>query len=154
MVLSACGYRFAVPHATLVGRVKSVHVPVFKNRTAEPGAEWVFTRAARAQLARAGVLGGDDAEATLEGEVVAVSGAPFLRAPSLPRQPVFRLNVSVSLVLQRGEAVLGQTTVSLAEEFPSGADVLLTESNREAALKRLAEAVMSEGIDRLQATLP
>jgi hypothetical protein len=87
----------------------------------------------------------------LEGTLLSVTSGPFLQAPELPRQPVFRLSVTLSLTLKKHDAVVGNTTVALSEEFPSGADVLLTESNRGAALRRIAESAAREGLERLQA---
>ena len=147
-LLASCGYRFTAPNAALP--VRSAHVPFFINRTAEPGAEMAFTQAARDQLERAGRLGGPDAEGVLEGTILAVSSGPFLTAPALPRQPVFRMSATISLTLKKNGVVVGGTTVAVSEEFPSGADVLLTESNRAAALRRLADAAVREGFERLQ----
>jgi hypothetical protein len=151
LLASGCGYRFTAPNASLPGGVRAAQVPYFFNKTAEPGAEAVFTQAARDQLERAGRLGGPDAEAVLKGTVEAVSSGPTVPAPSLPRQPVFRLTATLSLSLEKEGAVVGATTVSVNEEFPSGADVLLTESNRMAALRRVAEAAVREGLEKLQA---
>ncbi len=148
LMLAGCGYRFTAPNASLP--VRSAHVPFFINRTAEPGAEMPFTQAARDQLERAGRLGGPDAEAVLEGTILAVSSGPFLTAPALPRQPVFRMSATISLTLKKDGAVVGAATVAISEEFPSGADVLLTESNRAAALRRIADAAVREGFERLQ----
>ena len=151
VTLSACGYRFTAPNSSLPAGLKSVRVPVFNNRTAEPGAELYFTQAARDQLERSGRLGGDAADGVLEGTIIAISSGPFLQAPELPKQPVFRLAVSLSLALKKNDLAVGTTTVVLTEEFPSGADVLLTESNRGAALRRIADAAIREGLEKLQA---
>lgn len=151
LALTACGYRFTAPNSSLPAGLTSVRVPLFQNRTAEPGAELFFTQAARDQLERAGRLGGDASEGVLEGTLLSVTSGPFLQAPELPRQPVFRLSVTLSLTLKKNDAVVGNTTVALSEEFPSGADVLLTESNRGAALRRIAESAAREGLERLQA---
>jgi hypothetical protein len=148
LLLAGCGYRFTAPNASLP--VKSARVPMFQNRTAEPAAEMTFTQAARDQLERAGRLGGDDAEGVLEGVILGVGSGPFLSAPSLPKQPAFRMTATISLTLTKGGVPVGSTTVSVSEEFPSGADPLLTESNRAAALKRLADASIREGFERLQ----
>jgi hypothetical protein len=151
LTLSACGYRFTAPNSALPGGLKSVRVPVFNNRTAEQSAELYFTQAAKDQLERAGRLGGDAAEGVLEGTIISVTSGPFLQAPELPKQPVFRLSVTLSLVLKKDNLAVGTTTVALTEEFPSGADVLLTESNRGAALRRIADSAIREGLERLQA---
>lgn len=154
LLLAGCGYRFTAPNASLPGNVRAAHVPFFTNRTAEPGAEMAFTQAARDQLERAGRLGGPDAEGVLEGTILSVNSGPFLQAPTLPRQPVFRMSATVSLTLKKAGVVVGSATASVSEEFPSGADVLLTESNRAAALRRIADAVVREGLERMQSPAP
>jgi hypothetical protein len=151
LLLTGCGYRFVTPNGELPAGIRSVQVPLFANRTAEPAAELAFTDAAKEQLARAGRLGGAASDATLEGILLSVSSGPMLTSSELPRQPVFRLTVSLSLTLSKGGVVVSAANVSTSEEFPSGADVLLTESNRAAALKRVAEAAIREGLERLQA---
>ncbi|MFT3706534.1 MAG: LPS assembly lipoprotein LptE [Archangium sp.] len=152
--LSACGYRFVAPNSELPGGVRSVNVPVFMNRTPEPAAELTFTEAAKDQLSRAGRLGGNAAEAELVGTIAAVSSGPVMSAPSLPKQPVFRITATITLNLVKGGATIGTATITTSEEFPSGADVLLTESNRGAALKRLADTMIREGLERLQSPAP
>lgn len=148
--LGGCGYRFSAPLSALPGGLTSVRVPVFANQSAEPTVELIFTQAAQDQLERAGRLGGDGAEGVLEGTILSVSSGPFLTSPELGRQPVFRLVAGVRLVLTRGGRIVASTEVSATEEFPSGADVLLTESNRSAALRRIAESAIREGWERLQ----
>jgi hypothetical protein len=150
MLLASCGYRFTAPNSSLPGGITAAHVPFFTNRTAEPGAEIPFTQAARDQLDRAGRLGGPDSDAVLEGTIIAVGSGPFMTAPTLPRQPGFRMSATISLTLKKNGVDVGTTTVAVSEEFPSGADVLLTESNRAAALRRLADATVREGFERLQ----
>lgn len=145
IMLTACGYRFTAPNASLPGGLHSARVPVFTNRTAEPGAELAFTQAARDQLDRAGRLGGPDAEGVLEGTILSVGSGPFMGRP-----PVFRMTATISLNLTKSGLSVGTTTSSVSEEFPSGPDVLLTESNRAAALRRLADACVREGLERLQ----
>jgi hypothetical protein len=149
-VLSGCGYRFVVPYAALQGGVMSVRVPLFQNQTAEPAAEYFFTEAAKAQLERAGVLGGDGADGQLEGTITGISSSPMLTSPVLPLQPVFRVTASLALTLKRHNVVVGTTQVSVSEEYPSGADVLLTESNRGAAVRRMADSALREGLDRFR----
>jgi hypothetical protein len=150
LLLMSCGYRFTAPNASLPGGVRSAHVPFFINRTAEPGAELSFTQAARDQLDRAGRLGGPDAEGVLEGTITSVGSGPFLSAPTLIKQPVFRMTAGLTLTLKKSGVAVGTASVSVSEEFPSGPDVLLTESNRAAALRRLADAAVREALERLQ----
>lgn len=151
--LCACGYRFTAPGGALPEGVRAVRAPVFDNRTGEPTAELFFTQAFREQLTRAGTLGDEQSEAVVEGSLESVSGAPVLsgidRTTGLGKLPTYRLSASVRLRLQMAGRVLAETTVSGSEDYLSGADVLLTEANRSAALRRLAEQLMREGYERL-----
>jgi hypothetical protein len=167
LLLSAvgCGYRFTSRGAGLPEGVRSVCAPVFRNDTAEPGLEVLFTRLLRQELVRAGTLGGTGAcEATLEGVVRGVGTGPTVVA-----EPVFQggtagtasrvashqASATVLLRLMRDGRVLAETEVSGAEDFLPGTanglsgDVLEVEANRQAALHRLAETLMREGYDRL-----
>jgi hypothetical protein len=149
----SCGYRFTAPGGPLPQGIRAVQAPVFANATAEPNAEAFFTQALREQLIRAGTLGGDLAEARIEGTVLSVFSVPM--AVNAGR-PTYRLSATVELKLMRGGAVLSATQVSgeedvLSGQSDAGADRLLigTESNRGAALRRLADTLMREGYERL-----
>jgi hypothetical protein len=152
LLLGACGYRFTAPGGDLPEGVRAVRAPVFDNRTAEPAAEILFTQAFRDQLTRAGKLGGDASEATVEGSLNAVYAAPILASvdPSgVAKLPTYRLTAVVQLKLLKEGRVLSQAVLSGSEDYLSGADLLLTEANRQSALRRLAESMMREGYERL-----
>lgn len=151
VVLAACGYRFTAPGGPLPQGIRAVQAPVFANPTPEPGAEVFFTQALREQLLRSGTLGGDDAEARIEGTVLAVSMAPMAVSAGRPQ---YRLSATAQLKLMRAGAVLAQAQVSGEEDVLSGSgsgDLVLagTEANRQAALRRLADALVREGYERL-----
>jgi hypothetical protein len=66
---AGCGYSF---RGTLPDHLRTVAVPVFANRTAEPGVEGVLTRAvvdAFATTGRLRVVRPEEADAVLEGEI-------------------------------------------------------------------------------------
>lgn len=146
LVVSACGYRFTAPGGQLPGGVRFAEAAILENRTAEPGAEVIFTEALRNQLARAAVLS-NAPQARIEGSIDQVSGAPLLAPPG--RLPTYRLSASATLRLLKNGEELARAGISGDEEYLSGADVLLTEANRQAALKRLAQNLMREGYERL-----
>lgn len=146
-LLACCGYRFVVPNAP--AGLSSLSVPVFHNATTEPQVDALCTQALREHYQRAGVLGGDAAEATVEGVVTQVSSGAFLAAPERGAFPTYRLSAAVQLVLKKGGVVLRDVTVTGVEDYPSGADVLLTEANRATALRRLCDALMRDGAERL-----
>jgi hypothetical protein len=147
LFLSACGYRFTAPGGPLPEGIRKVRAPIFENTTQETGAEVLFTQALREQLERAGTLGGDDAEPHVRGIITGVSSGALVSTPG--RLPNYRLNASARLVLVSRGKELVATEISGGEDFPPGADVLLTESNRAAALRRLADTMMREGYERL-----
>jgi hypothetical protein len=171
LALSACGYRFTAPGGPLPQGIRAVQAPVFANVTPEPSAETYFTQALREQLIRAGTLGGEDADARIEGIVLGVSAVPMLATPvtdggvqgRVPR-PTYRLSATVLLKLLRGGAVVTQVQVTGEEDVLSGtltpvestaagenADRVIagSETNRQAGLRRLADALMREGYERL-----
>jgi hypothetical protein len=147
LLLLSCGYRFTTVGGALPEGVRTVRAPVFDNRTSEPAAEALFTTAFREQLVRAGKLGDDDAEAVVEGALETVGSSPILASPG--KLPTWRLSATVALKLTRGGRVLAEARVTGAEDYLAGADLLLTEANRQAALGRLAETTMREGYERL-----
>lgn len=157
LALSAagCGYRFAAGGPMVLPEgIVEVRAPVFGNQTAEPGLEVVFTRALREQLARGGIDTRVAAEAELTGEVTGVSGVPtVLTTPengdTTVRLASYRINASAHLKLTRGQRVLSEFDVSGFEDYLPGADVLQSESNRQAALERLARKMMRDAFDRL-----
>ena len=153
LVVCACGYRFTAPGGALPEGVRAVRAPMFANNTGEPTAEILFTEAFREQLTRAGTLGGDNSLALVEGTLESIAGGAILsgidRTTGLTKLPTYRLSATVSLRLQKDGRVLATTTVNGIEDYVSGADLLLTEANRSAALRRLAEQLMREGYERL-----
>jgi hypothetical protein len=136
------------PNARLPAGVRAVRIPLFQNRTAEPNFEAVLTEAFREHYARAGLLGDDRAQVRLEGTILSVSAPPTVT--NTGRGPTYRLSVTAVAKLAKGEQVLGQAVVTQSEDFPSGADLLLTESNRASALRRLAELLARDAAERLE----
>jgi outer membrane lipopolysaccharide assembly protein LptE/RlpB len=136
--LASCGYHLGAPNSRLPAGVTKVRIPLAVNRTAEPNCEVLVTEAVREGYARAGKYD-EQSETALELTVLSVMGAPFLAGPG--RQPTYRLQLQVEVKLNRAGAIVAQFVSTQKEEFPSGGDTLLTESNRASALKRLAELV-------------
>jgi hypothetical protein len=140
----SCVYRLRVPD----GQLPRMAVPVFTNQTSEPQLEAVFTQATREMLAQAGRLGTDAEASVLRGEVSQVSLAPLVRSPDR-RLPNYRVTATVTLRLMRGAELLSQAQGSAAEDFPAGADILWLETNRGAALRRVAELAVRDALDKL-----
>jgi len=147
--LSGCGYRLAPRGKGLPEGVSAVCAPIFANETAEPALETLFTRYLRQELTQVGRLGGGSVpcDARVEGTVVAVWSSPTLV------ERFFRVYATVRLRLTREGQQAQETVVSGTEDYlPGSGDILEAESNRQAALDRLAQVLMRDGFDRLAST--
>jgi hypothetical protein len=148
VVCLGCGYRFTAGGAPLPEGIRSVEVPVFGNKTAEPGLEAAFTQAMRLQLARAGLDSPANAEAQILGEILAVSAAPTLVTPA-GALASYRLSISARLKLVKSGRTLSDVRINGAEDYLPGVDVVEAEANRAAAMQRLAQTLMRDGYDQL-----
>ncbi len=165
IALSGCGYRFTAGGAPLPEGIRTLSSPVFVNRTPEPGVEGIFTQALREQLARAGVQGGEVSDAKVTGEVLGLGGGPTLIA-SDGKLASYRITAFVLLRLIKDGRTLTEVTVVGSEDYvparqyvaPSvtgggfttvEGDVLLSEAQRGAAIRRLAETLMRDGYAKL-----
>src|SRR5262249_49731974 len=158
LVALACGYRFIGTGEGLPDGVDSVYAPMVVNATAEPGLEAVFTEALRQQLMHAGVLGGKGASAVLQGEVTLLGTGPALVrtvAAGAGGSATYRASATLRLKLTRGGQLLAQAEASGSEDFlpdtppsvpmPRGQnDILVLESQRQVALRRLAEQLTQD----------
>lgn len=155
LLLCACGYHFTAGGPSLAGGTRPIFVPTVVNKTSEAGLDVVFTEALREQLGRTGLLGGEKSPAHLDGEILAVSAAPAVLASSSAARASqalsYRVNVVLMVKLYRGSELLTQTVVSGSEDYLQGQrpDILSVESNRVAALKRLAVALAQDAYVRL-----
>ena len=145
---AGCGYRFTAGGAPLPEGIRSVEVPVFSNKTAEPGLEVAFTDAMRFEIARAGVGGPGEPSAQLVGEILAVSGAPTLVTTS-GALASYRLVAMARLRLIKGGRTVGDVQVQSSEDYLPGVDVTSSEANRAAALQRIARSMARDGYGRL-----
>ncbi|HVP61974.1 MAG TPA: LPS assembly lipoprotein LptE [Myxococcaceae bacterium] len=147
-----CGYHFTAAGAGFPQGIQHVFAPVIVNRTTEPGLEGVFTEALREQLARSGHQGGESSEGRLEGELLAVGAGVAQLAPGTSGALTYRVSATLRVRLFRGGTLLAQTDVTGTEDYLPAlrADVLTTEANRQAALRRLASALAADAVARLQ----
>lgn len=157
LLVLGCGYHFTAGGPGFAGGAHPVFVPMVVNRTSEAGLEVVFTDALREQLGRQGLLGGDTSPVRLEGEIMAVSAAPAVLSSSTAQRPLqavsYRVHVVLRVRLYRGTELLTLTDVAGDEDYLQGQrpDILSVESNRVAALKRLAAVLAQDAYVRLAA---
>ena len=150
LLLCACGYRFTAGGGALPQDIREVYAPVFINRTAEPGLETLFTQALREYLVRNGVAGTSSSQAQLIGEVLSVTGAPTVLTTSgtLASNRLFA-TVGMRLVSKGVTVPNGAVQVAGQEDYLPGRNVMESETNRAAALRRLAETLARDAYDRL-----
>jgi outer membrane lipopolysaccharide assembly protein LptE/RlpB len=153
-LLAGCGYSF---RGTLPEHVKTISVPIFVNRTQEPGVESIITRAVAEAFSTNGrlrVVRIEDADAVLEGEVTSygVEAIAFDRTLNVQQ---YRLVVILNLRMRdlRKNAVLFQQTgVAEQADFRVVGPVDQTISREETALRSAAteigRSVVSLTIDR------
>jgi hypothetical protein len=157
LLVIGCGYHFTAGGPGFAGGTRPVFVPTVVNRTSEAGLEVVFTDALREQLGRQGLLGGENSPVHLNGEILGVSAAPAVLSASSAQRPLqavsYRVHVVLRVKLYRGTELLTQTDVAGDEDYLQGQrpDILSVESNRVAALKRLAAALAQDAYVRLAA---
>jgi outer membrane lipopolysaccharide assembly protein LptE/RlpB len=154
VVLTGCGYSL---RGNLPDRIKTVAVPVFVNRTAEPAVEILLTQAvvqAFSTNGRLRVAKPGEADAILEGEVV---GYQVQAVAFDPRATIQQYRLLVTMHLKMRDA---RSDTLLFEEprFQEHADfrvvgaVAQTISREETALRAaavdIARAIVSLTIDR------
>jgi hypothetical protein len=151
--LAGCGYSF---QGTLPNHIKTVAVPIFINRTQQPGVDSVITRAvvdAFATNGRLRVVRTEDADSILDGEVITYSVAVIAVDRALSVQQ-YRLAVTLSLRMRdvRQNQVLFQQDFSEQADFRVAGSVDQTLSVEAGALQQAAveigRSIVSLALDR------
>ncbi|MFP5518828.1 MAG: LptE family protein [Bdellovibrionia bacterium] len=84
-LLSGCAYRLGTSTRTIPGGAKKIAIPVFTNKTAEPGIEMAFTNALLQEFYRskvANVVGKAQAETLLTGTIKSLEYLPGAKKTS------------------------------------------------------------------------
>jgi len=174
MVLSSgCAYRLGSPDRSLPGGYHQVFIPIFKNKSQEPGIEVAFTNALiqefeRAKIGR--VTDAKQAEVIVEGVIESVtynkSGADRGADgdPSLPRGTVlataYQILITAKITLKRSSdkyvlwsgGFSGERTYSAPQVTTAGVNTvnpLYNLSARRQNIERKALEMMSEAHDRI-----
>ncbi len=152
--LAGCGYSI---HGNLPDHVRTVAVPVFTNRTAEPAIESFLTQAvveAFATNGRLRVVTPVEADAILEGEVV---GYEIQALAFDPRASIrqYRLVVTMNLTfrdVRRNAILFEQARFQEKADFRVIGAVSQTISREESALRSaaldIARSIVSLAVDR------
>ena len=136
-VVVACGYapvRRAATH--------SVRVAPVRNDTAQAEAGGLFAAELRSELSGRGWLVGEASNAPeLHAELVSLISVPT--SAGSEGAAAFRLNADLRVKIADYE-----DAVQIGEDYLAGIDVLGTEANRRAALRRLLRSAAREAIER------
>jgi len=119
-----------------------LRVSAVKNQTAQAEAGGIFAAELRGELAGRGRLASDSSQAPeLSAELIALVAVPTVAGSE--GASAFRLNAT--MIVRAGDYA---DTVAGGEEYLAEVDVLGTEANRRAALRRLAHTLAREAIER------
>lgn len=137
-MLSGCGYAIARKGGP------ALQVAAVRNDTAEAEAGGQLASALRDLLHQRGRLAADSSGAPgIEAELVSLRNFPS--ALGGEGAAAFRLEAQVKLRARGAE-----DTATASEDYLAGVDVLGTEANRRAALRRVLRAASRELVDRLE----
>lgn len=146
--LAACGYRVVHPAGVLTERRGAVCAPMFENLTSEPATETVFTEALRGHLLRTGALSRGNCLVEVTGQVRSIA----TRVGVLDQRGAvtsYRITASIRLAWSEGGRELRALVLSDSEDALPGISLLETEVGREAAIRRLAERLTGDALERL-----
>ena len=154
VAVGACGYSY---RGTLPSHVRTVAVPIFLNRTSEPGVESIITRAvvqAFSTNGRLQVVRLADADAVLEGEVTSYGVSAIAFDNTLNVQQ-YRLVVVLNLRMRdarRNDVLFQQNGVVEQADFRIQGPVSATIAREETALGQaageIARSIVSLTLDR------
>jgi outer membrane lipopolysaccharide assembly protein LptE/RlpB len=154
LVAAGCGYSL---RGNLPAHIKTVAVPVFRNRTSEPGVENFLTGAvveAFSTNGRLRVVRPDRADSILEGEVVGYQVQSIAYDPQANVQQN-RLVVTLNLRfrdVRRDEVLFEQNNLQERSDFRTLGVVAQTISREETALRaaaaEIARAIVALAVDR------
>jgi hypothetical protein len=150
LAASGCGYSFT--HGGRLPRgAESLRVAAVDNRTAQAEAGGIVGGALRDELSARGQLSAEGAAAPVaELQLVALRSATSALSGS--GAFAFRLDAEVRLRVRAasGEPIYEDQAL-LGEDYLAGEDVVETEANRRAALRRLSRALARELVERMAA---
>jgi Lipopolysaccharide-assembly len=141
-----CGYRVARPGDLPKGQ--DIQVAKFENYTAQVEAGGVFAGALREELAARGRLAPEGSSSPeLTGELISLASVPS--GLGAQGASAFSLSATVRVRLRDATGVVYEDQAGMGEDYLAGVDVLGTEANRRAALRRLARNISRELVERM-----
>jgi Lipopolysaccharide-assembly len=137
----ACGY------SVVQQRGAALQVGTVRNDTAQVEAGGVFAQSLREELQARGRLANDGPR--MHAELLSVRSTPS--ALGAQGAAAFRIDADLQIrIVEPGGAVSYQDRATWGEDYLEGVDVLGTEANRRAALRRVLRAASRELIERME----
>lgn len=172
--LMGCAYKLSSESDSLPGNVKSIQIPLFKNDSAEVGAETFFTNALKTEALRAKFIqiknDEKDADAILQGTITGVdviADESVIEAKNtkyLPTETViatqYKVSVGVELILKRkgSSEILWSGGFRQATNYSAPqitlpvintANALYNQSAKRQTLDALSKEMMQAAFDRM-----
>jgi hypothetical protein len=145
LALAGCGYGFAAGAGRLPPGAEKVFVRPLEDRTTDAELGALVAAALRGELARRGADGGPGSRARIEG---AVEESSF--GPSSPNGATWRAVLVVSAQFVVDGKVTAEQRARREEDWLAGQDPLESEGRRRLALRRAAEAVARDLVERFE----
>lgn len=141
LALGGCGYSL---RTSMPPGIKSIHVPVLENKTAEPGIEDFITQALTQAVVQSGrvriAANAQEADATLEGSIVEyrLASVSFDRGANVTS---YRLTIALALTfkdLKQNKVLWKQDRIEERADFQVAGQVTQTLAREEQAVQRAA----------------
>jgi outer membrane lipopolysaccharide assembly protein LptE/RlpB len=144
-LLAACGYQMVGKETHVPPGLNSIAIPTFKNQTIEPGIEVQLTQGFLKEFIqdrRVKVVGRSEADSILEGVIKSFN----IHSVSYDRSGLvleYQTDVVLDLTLKKrtGETLWAEKDLSESRWFRASTSVLVSESNRTAAIEQLGRFV-------------
>jgi outer membrane lipopolysaccharide assembly protein LptE/RlpB len=145
ILLAGCGYQMVGKETHVPPGLNSVAIPTFKNLTFEPGIEVQFTQGFLREFIqdrRVKVVGRSEADSILEGVIKSFN----IYSVSYDRSGLvleYQSDVMLDLTLKKktGEIVWTEKGLTETRWYRASSSVLVSESNRTAAIEQLGRFV-------------
>ena len=145
VLIAACGYQMVGKETHVPPGLSSVAIPTFRNQTFEPGIEVQLTQGFLKEFIqdrRVKVVGRSEADSVLEGVIKSFN----ICSVSYDRSGLvleYRTDVVLDLTLKKrtGEILWEQNNLSETRWYRASSNVLVSESNRTAAIEQLGRFV-------------
>jgi outer membrane lipopolysaccharide assembly protein LptE/RlpB len=145
LLLSGCGYQMVGKETHVPPGLNSIAIPTFKNQTFEPGIEVQLTQGFLKEFIqdrRVKVVGRSEADSILEGVVKSLN----IYSVSYDQSGLvleYQTNVVLDLTLKKRSGEVLWTVENLSETrwYKASSNVLVSESNRTAAIEQLGRFV-------------